>query len=186
MIGVIKIIEWAGEDTFFYYCSVFGLSCVLFFMVIFPNFIAPLFNKFRLLNETGDNEREADLLQKITEVAAEVKFPVGEVYVIDGSKRSHHSNAYFFGVFGKKMVVLYDTLLTQMDNDDITAVICHEFGHWYYCHSLVNLVITLFNMTMMLGCSKFFLFDEGMYSSFGCTEKNLIIGFLLGSGLFVP
>jgi len=83
---------------------------MIFFMLIFPNVIAPLFNKFRVLNDSCDNDREAELLRKITEVAEEVKFPVGEVYVVDGSKRSHHSNAYFFGLVGKKMVVLYDTL----------------------------------------------------------------------------
>lgn len=82
---------------------------MIFIMLLYPNFIAPLFNKFTLLNEKNDDERQAELLSRIKKVAEEVKFPMAQIYLIDGSKRSDHSNAYFFGIFKKKMLVLYDT-----------------------------------------------------------------------------
>ena len=152
----------------------------------------PLFNKFTNLGENPDEElkkRELELLEEIKVVANDVKFPLGKVYTIDGSRRSDHSNAFFFGICGKKMVVLFDTLLhkdsegkNKAENDDIAGILCHEFGHWYYKHNWVNMGMIFVYMFAMLSSSKFFLFNEEMYQSFMCEGKDLILGFYL----FVP
>ena len=73
-------------------------------------------------------------------MANKLKFPLHHIYKIDGSKRSDHSQAYFFGVFKKKMIVLYDTLIKNLEVDEIMAVMCHELGHWYYWHNVMMMV----------------------------------------------
>ena len=70
-------------------------------------------------------------------------FPLTKIYVIDGSKRSSHSNAYFFGLWKNKRIVLFDTLFKHMNENEILAVMCHELGHWYHSHTIFNLFIGL-------------------------------------------
>jgi STE24 endopeptidase len=62
---------------------------------------------------------------------------------MDGSKRTAHSNAYFFGFWKNKQIVLYDTLLKHMNESEILAVMCHELGHWYYNHTMFMLAFGL-------------------------------------------
>ena len=101
----------------------------LVMVVIYPVYIQPLFNKFTELEE-------GTLKEKITSLCKKIGFKASKVLVMDGSKRSSHSNAYFIGLFKEKRIVLYDTLKNQMDEDEILAVLCHEFGHWYKSHTL--------------------------------------------------
>lgn len=184
--GMVKIIEWAGPETFFYYCTIFAFGFICFMMILYPNFIAPLFNKFTLLNESGEDERQKDLHEKIYKIAEKVNFPLSEIYIIDGSKRSDHSNAYFFGIFKKKMVVLFDTLMDKMDNDNITGIICHEFGHWYHWHNVWNLITSFFNLFFMLYFMKFFLFQRDLYLSFGYSDIDLVGGIFLAGNFMIP
>lgn len=83
---------------------------------IFPTFIQPLFNKFEPLPD-------GELRTMIEALASRIHFPLTKLFVIDGSKRSGHSNAYFYGFFKNKRIVLYDTLLEHSDNDETCAVL---------------------------------------------------------------
>lgn len=85
-------------------------------LTIYPVVIAPLFNKFTEL-EVGD------LREKIENLAKQVEFPLTKLYKIDGSTRSSHSNAYFYGFYKNKRIVLYDTLMEHCDNDQIVAIV---------------------------------------------------------------
>lgn len=107
-----------------------------------------------------------------------------KVYVIDGSKRSDHSNAYFFGVFTKKMLVLYDTLLVKLDNEDIIGVVCHEMGHWYHWHNVILKLAGFLQVFVYLGLSKIFIFNDKLYTDFGFEKKELVMGIFL-FGLFL-
>lgn len=98
----IKIIKWAGP-SFWLYVWLFCLVLLLVFMYIFPNVISPMFNKFSPLHE-------GELKAAIENLAKENKFPLKQLFVVDGSTRSSHSNAYFYGFGTNKRVVLYDTL----------------------------------------------------------------------------
>lgn len=115
----------------------------IFMVVIHPTFIAPLFNKFKLL----DNE---DLKTKIEKVADKINFPLGNIYVIDGSKRSGHSNAYFTGFSKNKQIVFYDTIFKDLNEDEILAVLVHELGHWKKCHIYSLLVMGLFELFVLI------------------------------------
>ncbi len=94
---------------------------------LFPTFIAPLFNKFTPLSE-------GSLKEAIFALAAKVKFKTSQVFIMDASRRSGHGNAYFTGLFGEKRIVLFDTLINKMSDQQVVAVLAHELGHFKLRH----------------------------------------------------
>jgi STE24 endopeptidase len=130
--GLLYILEIGGE-YFYFYVWIFVTIMIFVFIAIYPNVIAPCFNKFEPLEE-GELRTE---IEKLAEVQ---KFPLNKIYVIDGSKRSSHSNAYFFGLWNKH-IVLFDTLISEdVKQDEIMAILCHELGHWKFSHMMKNLI----------------------------------------------
>ena len=95
LAGIIKIVFWGG-DYFFVYLWVFAVLMTLFLMTIYPDLIAPLFDKYTPMPE-------GDLRSQIEALAASVEFPLYKLYVVMGSKRSSHSNAYFYGFYKFKV-----------------------------------------------------------------------------------
>lgn len=108
-------------------CRVFLFAVTLVMVTIMP-YIQSLFNKFTPLPE-------GQLKTNIENLASKIHFPLTELWVVDGSKRSGHSNAYFYGFFKNKRIVLYDTLLKQLEESEILAVLCHELGIFYGVNS---------------------------------------------------
>jgi len=100
LLWIIK----AGGDYFFVYAWLFTFVVTLALVTIYADYIAPLFDKYTPL-------QEGELRTKIEELAASISFPLTNLYVVEGSKRSSHSNAYFYGFFKNKRIVLFDTLL---------------------------------------------------------------------------
>jgi STE24 endopeptidase len=99
----------------------------LLLMVIYPTLIAPLFNSFKPLEDTG-------LKDRVTQLMARCGFQAKGLFVMDGSRRSAHANAYFTGLGAAKRVVFYDTLLAQLSPDEVDAVLAHELGHFHHRH----------------------------------------------------
>ena len=91
-------------------------------MWVFPNFIQPLFNKFKELEE-------GDLKNGIINLAKRLEFPLKKIYEMDQSQRSAHSNAYLFGFWKNKRIVLFDTLIKNLENKEIESCLAHELGH---------------------------------------------------------
>ncbi|KAI9201824.1 peptidase family M48-domain-containing protein [Polychytrium aggregatum] len=172
------IIKKTGKN-FFFYVWLFTLVFQLVFVTIYPTLIQPLFNKFTPLED-------GPLKEKIEALSARVKFPLTKLFVVDGSKRSSHSNAYFFGFFKNKRIVLFDTLLEQCNHEEICAVLAHEIGHWKMSHILKILAIS---QVQLFGI--FYLFSRvinhtPLYSAFGFDTKPIIIGFLLFQYIYTP
>jgi STE24 endopeptidase len=111
----------------------FFLIFSLFMMYISPYVIEPLFNKFTPVGEAGLEDMIKNLMQK-------VHIRVSKVFKMDASKRSRHTNAYFSGIGRVKRIILYDTLLEKMDQDEILAVLAHEAGHWKKKHILKMII----------------------------------------------
>ncbi len=125
----------SSPDNWWMWVWVFYLIFSLFIMYISPYVIEPLFNKFTPIEDES-------LAQKIRELLQRVGIKVSRVFKMDASKRSLHTNAYFSG-FGKvKRIILYDTLLEKMDQDELLAVLSHEAGHWKKKHVLKLIVIS--------------------------------------------
>jgi STE24 endopeptidase len=101
----------------------------LLLMVIYPTFIAPLFNKFQPLEDESIKTRVTALMQRCG-------FAAKGLFVMDGSRRSAHANAYFTGFGAAKRVVFYDTLLRQLSPGEVEAVLAHELGHFKHRHIL--------------------------------------------------
>lgn len=97
-------------------------------ITVYPIAILPLFNKLSPL-------QPGDLKIGVEGLAKRLSFPLHELYVIDGSKRSAHSNAYFFGLPWKKHIVIYDTLIEKSQTEEVVAVLAHELGHWSLGHT---------------------------------------------------
>ncbi len=115
----------------------FFLIFSLFMMYISPYVIEPLFNKFTPIADDYKN-----LEEKIRLLLSKVGIKVSRVFQMDASKRSKHSNAYFTGIGKVKRIILYDTLLQKMNDDEILAVLAHEAGHWKKKHILKRILIS--------------------------------------------
>ncbi len=116
-----------------------GLSLVM--MLVYPIWIAPLFNQFRPLEDDGLKTRVSALMTRCG-------FSSKGFYVMDGSKRSAHANAYFTGFGASKRVVFYDTLLAQLNPDEVDAVLAHELGHFKHGH-IAKRMIALFSLSLL-------------------------------------
>jgi STE24 endopeptidase len=132
----------------------------LFFIVIYPLVIAPLFNRFTPLEE-------GPLKAQLHALAKNLSFPIEDIYVMDGSRRSGHSNAYFTG-FGKfRRIVLYDTLIQQHSVEEIAAVLAHEIGHYKKRHILWNLVLGFFLSALGFYALSLILAWQQFFQAFG-------------------
>ena len=113
----------------------------LLLMVLYPTLIAPLFNKFKPLEDESVKSRVTALMQRCG-------FAAKGLFVMDGSKRSAHANAYFTGFGASKRVVFYDTLLAKLSPGEVDAVLAHELGHFKHKH-IIKRIVTLFAMSLV-------------------------------------
>lgn len=161
--ALLSAILWVMErmgDTWWLWAwgLMFGFSLLTAWL--YPTFLAPLFNKFQPLED-------GELKTKIFELAKRVDFAADGISVMDASKRSSHGNAYFTGVFGKKKIVLFDTLVKSMSADEIVAVMAHELGHFKLHHIRWSLVRGFFMTGLMLWGLSLCLPLDMFYHAFG-------------------
>ncbi|KAH9817867.1 CaaX prenyl protease [Melampsora americana] len=190
----IKVVRYAGE-AFVQYVMLFVMALVLFMYVGYPYLIAPLFNKYQRLSEFPEYQ---EVQTRTENLAKRINFPLGRLWVIDGSKRSAHSNAFFFGLPGlTKHIVLYDTLLKQSTPAEVEAVLAHELGHWKMNHTVTLLGISQFQIAFSLSVFRFFIWNSALFSAFGFSPLDsssssskstypILIGFTLAQTLFTP
>jgi STE24 endopeptidase len=129
-------------------------------MFVFPTWIAPLFNKFSPLPDGPLKERIQNLVKRVGVNAK-------EVFVVDGSKRSKHANAYFTGFGKNRRIVLYDTLLQQLNEDEIEAVLAHELGHLKHKHVLKGLFLSLLLSLLFFYVLGLLAVDPDFYMKLG-------------------
>lgn len=144
----------------------------LLLQIIYPTFIAPLFNKFTPLSD----EKLSSEIEKLLSSAG---FKSSGVYEMDASKRSGHSNAYFTGIGKSKKIVLFDTLMQKLDNNEILAVLSHEIGHFKKKHIIFNLIFSSITLFVVLFVAHFFLNNSYFYNAFGLSENVKFIGLFL-------
>lgn len=157
--GLLWVMSAAGDLWWLLgWFLVFGFS--LLAVWIYPTLLAPIFNKFVPL-EDGELKRKINLL------AEKVSFDTNGISVMDASTRSSHGNAYFTGVFGKKKIVLFDTLIKGMSDDEIVAVLAHELGHFKLNHIRLSLVRSFLMTGLMFFALGQMLPIENLYLAFG-------------------
>ncbi|RBP36632.1 STE24 endopeptidase [Roseimicrobium gellanilyticum] len=154
-----------------------AFSLVLSFLS--PRLILPMFFKFQPLED-------AELKAAIMELSRKLEFPVAEVSVVDGSKRSTKANAFFTG-FGKtKRIALFDTLLQNHSRDEILAVLAHEIGHCKRRHVPKQLALSVLSTGLMFALMHFAIHDPRLCAAFGITQPSVAWGFAFFGILFQP
>ncbi len=143
---ILYLIVWiylvAGNLFWLYSLGVISFFS-LFMLFFYSSLIVPLFNKQTLL-------QDGELKEAITAFIAKTGFPLDDIYVIDGSKRSTKANAYFTGLGSKKRIVLYDTLISELETEEIVAVLAHEIGHYKNHHVYSGMFLSLVSTAFML------------------------------------
>jgi STE24 endopeptidase len=151
----------------------------LIIQFIAPTWIMPIFNKFTPLEE-------GELRKEILSFADRVQFPLQGVYVMDGSKRSSKSNAFFTG-FGKfKRIALFDTLIKQHTLPELIAVLAHEIGHYKKKHIVTGMVISIAHMGVMFFLLSVFLWHRELFDAFFMEKMSVYAGLIFFGMLFAP
>lgn len=178
-LGILWFMRAAGS-LWWLWCWIFILSVQVVLIIIYPTWIAPLFNTFKPLEE-------GELKRKTLALARRVSFPVQEILVMDGSKRSRHSNAYFTGIGKKKRIVLFDTLMAHMSIPQVLAVIAHELGHFRLRHIkkmfFLNALLTLVGFYLLSELFRLEMFYDGLGFSQPSNYAALIIFGLCASAV---
>ena len=180
---VLSVILYFFETFPKEYSWIYAWALITIFSLImqpiFNILIAPMFNKFTPMPE-------GPLLDKIKNYLQKVNFPVKKLEVMDGSKRSSHSNAYFSGLGKNKRIALFDTLLEQMDDDEIVAVIAHEVGHYKLKHIHSGIILGAIQSGIMFYILSLFLMDEMLFEAFYMDNISVYASLLFFSTLYTP
>ena len=156
-------------------CLMIGFQLLMLF--VYPNYIAPLFNKFSPLEDQ-------QLQRQISELALTCGFHANDIKVMDGSKRSAHGNAYFTG-FGKtKKIVFFDTLLEKLSHAEVLAVLAHELGHFAHKHIIKRLALMIVMVFVSLFALDWLLKSSWFYAAFNTQASNMMA--LLLFSLIIP
>ncbi|MBC8233718.1 M48 family metallopeptidase [bacterium] len=175
--GILFFFEKAGA-----YAWLYAWALVSFFIVIaqpiYTLLIAPMFNKFTPLEDD-------ELKESIEDYAQKVKFPLKEICMMDGSKRSAHSNAYFSG-FGKKRIALFDTLIEKHSISELVAVIAHEVGHYKKRHIIKGMFISIIHTGILFYFLSLFINSKGLFDAFKMANISVYAGLVFFALLYSP
>jgi len=171
LIAVLWLMAQMG-NMWWLYVWLFWCGFNLLILFIYPTWIAPLFNKFTPLDD-------AALKARIEALLARCGFASSGLFVMDGSKRSNHGNAYFTG-FGKtKRIVFFDTLLSRLQPVEVEAVLAHELGHFKHRH-VVKRIILLFAMSLaFLAALGQLMSAEWFFTGLGVSTQNTALALIL-------
>jgi STE24 endopeptidase len=181
-IPVMALLTWfyyeAGSKFWFYAWALITVFSV-FINFFYSELIVPLFNKQTPL-------AEGSLREKIGTFAARTGFKLKNIYVIDGSRRSTKSNAYFSGFGKKKRIVLYDTLIREFSEEEIVAVLAHEIGHYKKKHVLINLLFSVMLTGFMLFLFSLVVDNPKLSQALGAKESSFHLGLIVFGILYSP
>ena len=178
LAGILAFFQYAGHWAWLA-CWIATTLVMLFLQFIAPTWIMPLFNTFTPLED-------GELRGRILAYARDVDFPLENVFVMDGSKRSTKSNAFFTG-FGKhKRIALFDTLLAKHSTDELVVILAHEIGHYKKKHVLKGLLIGIAHTGVMFYLLSIFLHHRGLFEAFYIKQPSIYAGLILFGMLFSP
>ena len=147
--------------------------------MFYTSLILPLFNKLTPL-EGGSLKEEIEAYSK------KINFPLDNIFVIDGSKRSAKSNAFFSGIGKKKKIVLYDTLIENHSKEELVAVLAHEVGHFKKKHIISGYVLSILQTGFTLFIMSLFIFNPAMSAALGASQTAIHINLLAFGILYSP
>ncbi|MDI6401862.1 M48 family metallopeptidase [Balneolaceae bacterium ANBcel3] len=178
LAGILFIFEYLQASAWVFAWIVIVLF-TLFVQFIAPTWIMPLFNKFTPIEE-------GELKDAILSYADRVSFPLQGIYVIDGSRRSGKSNAFFTGFGKNKRIALYDTLIEKHTVEELVAVLAHEIGHYKKKHIPKNMVFGFLQTGLMLFILSLFIRLPGLHEAFFMDHISVYAGLLFFGLLYTP
>ena len=146
---------------------------------LFVHVIAPMFNKFTPLEE-------GELRSAIEKYTAKVNFPLARIDIMDGSKRSAHSNAYFTGFGKSRRIAIFDTLVEKHSTNEIVSVVAHEVGHYKLKHVLQGTILGIIETGIMLFAFNLIMNDISLFQVFGVSQLSVHAGIVFFSMLYAP
>jgi STE24 endopeptidase len=178
LAGILSLFEYAGSFAWLYCWAVIILYSLIVQFVA-PTWIMPLFNKFTPMEQ-------GELREAIMNYAGSVDFPVKNVFVMDGSKRSSKSNAFFTGFGRNKRIALFDTLIERHTVPELVAVLAHEIGHHKKKHIVQGIIISILHTGLVLFLLSVFIGSPGLYEAFMMEQPSIYTGLLFFGLLYTP
>jgi len=180
--GLLSVIVWFYETTgsnFWLYAWGIVAAFTFFMNMFYAKLIVPLFNKQTPLED-------GSLRSKIETYSTKVGFKLDNVFVIDGSKRSTKANAYFSGFGSEKRITLYDTLINDLEEDEIVAVLAHEVGHYKKKHIVFNLITSIGLTGFTLWLLSLFIGNPLLSEALNVPQPSFHIGLIAFGVLYSP
>ena len=180
--GILAVIIWfylQTKDLFWLYAWGIVTLFTIFMNMFYSKLIVPLFNKQSPLEE-------GSLRDHISDYAKSVGFKLNKIFIIDGSKRSTKANAYFSGFGSEKRVTLYDTLVKELDEEEIVAVLAHEVGHYKKKHIIFNLIASIVLTGFTLYILSIFISNPLLSNALGVDIPSFHVGLIAFGLLYSP
>lgn len=174
----IVMVTFFEENFWIYFWIVISIF-MIFINMFYTSLIIPLFNKLTPL-------QDGTLKSAITEYSQKVGFPLNNIFVIDGSKRSSKGNAFFSGLGKKKKVVLYDTLIDNHTDEELVGVLAHEVGHFKKKHIIWSMILSIAQTGFMLWVLSMFISSSEISWAMGGNVTALHLNVLAFAILFSP
>ncbi|MBN1984902.1 MAG: M48 family metallopeptidase [Prolixibacteraceae bacterium] len=179
LLALVIFIYQKTQHMFWLYAWILVALFSVFMTLFYSNIIVPLFNKQTPLEE-------GELRDAIQRFSDRVGFKLDNIFVIDGSKRSTKANAYFTGFGAKKRIVLYDTLINDMETEELVAVLAHEIGHYKKKHVIQGLLISLVQTGVILFIFSLLIDSPALSRALGVEQPNFHIGLVAFGILYSP
>ena len=176
--AVLVFFEWTGALAWLW-CWLAATVFLLVFQFVAPTWIMPLFNTFTPL-ESGA------LRDAILDYARQAEFPVKDIFVVDGSRRSSKANAFFTGIGRNKRIGLFDTLVRDYGVGELVAVVAHEVGHYKKGHVTQGLALQIGYLGALFFILSLVLRQEGLFAAFYMSEMSIYAGLVFFGLLFTP
>ncbi len=180
--GLMALLIWfynVTEEMFWIYAWGAITVFMIFMTMFYSSIIVPLFNKQTPLED-------GELRQEIEKFSKKVGFKLDNIFKIDGSKRSTKANAYFSGIGPKKRIVLYDTLINDMEVNEIVAVLAHEIGHYKKKHIFSSMLISIIQTGITLFILSIFIGNPVLSKALGVDQASFHIGLIAFGILYSP
>jgi STE24 endopeptidase len=179
LISILLYLIQSIGDNFWIWFGLIAIAFIFFVNMFYSSLILPLFNKLTPLEE-------GELKTSIETFAQKVNFPLDNIFVMDGSKRSNKANAFFSGIGKKKKIVLFDTLINNHSKDELVAVLAHEVGHFKKKHIVYAFVLSAMQIAFTLYILSLMVFNQQLSIALGGTQQALHLNLIAFGILFSP
>ncbi len=172
VIFIILLLMQTAGDRWWLTAWIFWTCFTLLMSWIYPTLIAPIFNKFTPLENL-------EMRQRIQQLLDRCGFTSNGIFVMDGSKRSSHGNAYFTGFGKNKRIVFFDTLLEHLETDEVEAVLAHELGHFKHRHIIKGMLVMMLSSLLGFALLGWLMQQAWFFNGLGVTTESNAMALLL-------